>query len=122
MNRKKIVAIVAVLALVAILAVCLVACNADSYTKKLEKADYKVAKADQDDLAELGLDESKIEWAVVGSKSITESVTVIKFKKTADAKDFESDFGDSAMSLLLKCERSSAIVFVGTEAGIKAAK
>lgn len=118
MNRKKIVAIVAVLALVAILAVCLVACNADSYTKKLEKADYKVAKADQDDLAKYNLDDSKIEWAVLGTK-LPDTVMVIKFKKTADAKDFESDF----VSILgSKCERSSAIVFVGTEAGIKAAK
>lgn len=119
MNRKKIVAIVAVLALVAILAVCLVACNADSYTKKLEKADYKVAKADKDDLAKYNnLDDSKIEWAVLGTK-LPDTVTVIKFKKIADAKDFESDF----VSILgSKCERSSAIVFVGTEAGIKAAK
>ena len=36
--NKKVMAIVAVIALVAILGICLVACNAESYEKKLEKA------------------------------------------------------------------------------------
>ena len=34
--NKKVISIVAIIALVAILGVCLVACNADSYAKKLE--------------------------------------------------------------------------------------
>ena len=33
--NKKVISIVAIIALVAILGVCLVACNADSYAKKL---------------------------------------------------------------------------------------
>lgn len=37
---KKVMAVVAVVALVAILGICLVACNAESIQKKLEKADY----------------------------------------------------------------------------------
>ena len=35
--NKKVMAIVAVIALVAILGICLVACNAESYEKKLEQ-------------------------------------------------------------------------------------
>ena len=38
--NKKVMALVAVIALVAILGVCLVACNAESIQKKLEKAGY----------------------------------------------------------------------------------
>lgn len=122
MNKKKIVAIVAAITLVAILAVCLVACNADSYTKKLEKAEYKVVKVEQEDLKEMGIDESKIDWAVSGNKGLN-SVSVIKFKKTADAKEFESDFAKLGVSTFgVKCERSSGIVFVGTEEAIKVVK
>ena len=42
--NKKVISIVAIIALVAILGVCLVACNADSYAKKLEKEGYMVQK------------------------------------------------------------------------------
>ena len=40
---KKVMAVVAVVALVAILGICLVACNAESVSKKLEKKDYTVS-------------------------------------------------------------------------------
>lgn len=42
--NKKVMSIIAVIALVAILGVCLVACNAESISNKLEKAGYACEK------------------------------------------------------------------------------
>ena len=61
-TRRAVVASVAIVALVAILAVCLVACNAESYQKKLEKKDYEVVILQGDDVPE------GIEWIVNGTK------------------------------------------------------
>ena len=51
---KKVMAVVAVVALVAILGICLVACNAESYEKKLEKAGYTVTSMSADEAKEEG--------------------------------------------------------------------
>ncbi len=124
-TNKKIIAVVAIIALVAVLGVCLVACNADSYTKKLEKAGYTVSsyKAEKDE-------EGKIEWGVTGAKSLTDTVTVIKYKKTDDAKAAESDLNKTLeaagilgdLAGVEKVYRSGKIVIFGSEAGVKAAK
>ena len=50
--NKKVISIVAIIALVAILGVCLVACNADSYAKKLEGKGYTVAKMTDEEAEE----------------------------------------------------------------------
>ena len=47
--NKKVISIIAIIALVAILGVCLVACNAETYAKRLEKAGYKVEIVDLSD-------------------------------------------------------------------------
>ncbi len=94
--NKKILAIVAVVALIAILGIFLVACNADSYAKKLEKAGYKVEKteASKDD------EGHAVEWAVGGTKagdSLTTPiiyVNVMKYKNTDDAKEAEKTLKD----------------------------
>ena len=51
---KKVMAVVAVVALVAILGICLVACNAESYEKKLEKAGYTVTSMSAEEAKEEG--------------------------------------------------------------------
>lgn len=108
--NKKIIAIVAVIALVAILGVCLVACNASSYSKKLEKKGYTVntVEAGKDD------DGYAIEWAVTGSKSLLEHVTVTKYTNKDDAKEAENIaiklFGEDCVY------RTGKIVIAGTTA------
>lgn len=114
-TNKKVIAIVAVIALVAILGVCLVACNADSYTKKLEKAGYTVSsyKADKGE-------EASIEWGVVGIKTGS-MVTVVKYKSTDDAKKAE----ESQKNAIIKVGdvyRTGKIVIWGDADGVKAAK
>ena len=104
-SNKKIIAIVAVIALVAILGVCLVACNADSYTKKLEKKDYTVTNL-LDSATGQGMDKSKVEWAIMAVKGgnilsgdLGDMVTVVKFKKTSDAKDAEKAAKESKQTV-----------------------
>lgn len=86
--NKKVISIIAIVAIIAILGVVLVACNADSYQKKLEKAGYTVTavEADEDD-------DYDIEWSVNGVKSNSlisyEAVSVTKFADKADAEDYE---------------------------------
>lgn len=114
---KKVMAIVAVIALVAILGVCLVACNAESYEKKLEKAGYTVTSMTSDEAKEEGA-----EWGVVGIKG-TDMITVVKFAKIDDAKEFESNVPTGGIGgYKISVERVGSIVYYGTEAGIKAAK
>lgn len=113
--KKKALVIVAVIALVAILGVCLVACNAESYTKKLEKAGYRAESIELSDSQS-----ETIEWIVSGGKLKTgDSVTITKFKNTDDAKDAETvgkKLGDEY------CYRTGKIVIVGTAQGVKDAK
>ena len=110
-------AVVAVVALVAILGICLVACNAESYEKKLEKAGYTVTSMSAEEAKEEGA-----EWGVVGVKG-KDMVTVVKFAKSDDAKEFESNVPTLGLgSLKVVVERVGSIVYYGTEAGVKAAK
>ncbi len=123
-TNKKVLAIVAVIALVAVLGVCFAACNADSYTKKLEKAGYTVGSY----TAEKS-EEGKIEWGLTGVK-LGDTVTVVKYKKTDDAKAAESNWqatingtgGWSGLAGLEKVYRTGKIVIFGTEQGVKDAK
>ena len=117
--NKKVISIVAIIALVAILGVCLVACNADSYAKKLEKAGYEVVVAKGDETGEEGA-----EWMVTATKAEgllnINTVTIVKYANTDDAKEAEEAaiaiFGESCVY------RSGKIVMAGTEQGIKDAK
>jgi hypothetical protein len=88
--NKKVISIVAIIALVAILGVCLVACNADSYAKKLEKAGYVVEKFTGDDAAKEAEAEG-VKWAVMGVKldGLTpKMVSVVGFDNADDAKAY----------------------------------
>ena len=126
--NKKVMAIVAVIALVAILGICLVACNAESYEKKLEKAGYKATTYTGDDAKDEADSDADVEWVVVGVKAEIslasgldgDFVTVIKFKNTDDAKDAEAD---AIEGLGKDCVyRIGKIVISGTEQGVKDAK
>ena len=118
---KKVMAVVAVVALVAILGICLVACNAESIQKKLEKADYTCTsyEAGKDD------DGASIEWKVVAKKKglNADYVTVTKFANTDDAKEFEKNVPTVSFGgVKVVVERQGKIVFYGTEQGVKDAK
>mgnify|MGYP004640832065 CR=1 FL=1 len=131
--NKKVMAIVAVIALVAILGICLVACNAESYQKKLEKEGYKVETYDADSdyvkainkgMAEDEDYSGEIKWAVVATKvdlSLSKGldaghVSIYKFAKIADAKQFVKDMGAEEDSE--NVVRKGNIVFVGDKASV----
>lgn len=118
--NKKVISIVAIIALVAILGVCLVACNADSYVKKLEKAGYMVQKFDGEDAKEeMGAD--GIKWMVMGVKldfMSPDSVFVVAFDNADDAKAFADTLNGEGEYV----EHSGKIVIFGTEQGVKDAK
>lgn len=110
-------AIVAVIALVAILGICLVACNAESYEKKLEKAGYNVTSMSADEAKDEGA-----EWGVAARKG-TDIVYVVKFAKTDDAKEFEKNVPTIGVgSFKVVVDRVGSIVIYGTEQGVKDAK
>ncbi len=129
-SSKKIIALVAVIALVAMLAVCLVACNADSYVKRLKDAGYNAEAMTEEEIEKNG-GSDKIEWGVVavkGSVSLTsgvegEMVTIVKYKNSDDAKKQEEDLkelmGDEKGAAVY---RTGKIVMFGTEQGVKDAK
>lgn len=122
--KKRVLAIVAIIALVAVLGVCLVACNAEDYGKRLEKAGYTVTVSEDNSAAvktaeaTLVLEggyEGGIEFIVTGAKG-RENVIIVKFDKAKDAKRYvEKHGGDST-------KRTDKYVFNGTEQGIKDAK
>jgi len=117
--NKKVLSIVAIIALIAVMTVCLVACNANTYEKKLDKAGYKVSTLDKEDIEDAyGDDDADISWAVSGVKGLN-SVTVIKYKKIADAKDFVEDMkGIPGITV----ERSASYVFIGTADAVAVVK
>ncbi|MEG2450543.1 MAG: hypothetical protein RSB09_02290 [Clostridia bacterium] len=121
MNKKKIISIIAIIALVAVLGVCLVACNADSYEKKLTKAGYDVTVSTAEDIKEFDKEDGEVAWVVTGFKGL-DGVTVIKFKKTDDAKKYATKMGVLAGLGKQEVYRTGSIVMFGTEQGIKDAK
>ncbi len=123
--KKRIIAIVAIIALVAMLGLVLVACNADSYKSKLEKAGYTVVVLEGD---EAEAEEEGVEWIVTASKAgdgllgaiDREYVTVVKYANSADAKEAEQAAIDLAGEK--NVHRVGTIVITGTEQGVKDAK
>lgn len=118
---KKVMAVVAVVALVAILGICLVACNAESIQKKLEKANYTCTsyEAGKDD------DGASIEWKVVAMKNglNADYVTVTKFAETDDAKEYESSVPTASVGgIKLVVKRIGKVCYYGTEQGVKDAQ
>ena len=115
--NKKVMSIIAVIALVAILGVCLVACNAESISKKLEKAGYVCTsyEAGEDDGA-------SIEWKVVAKKKglNADAVTVTKFSNSEDAKKYESNvLVGSGAGVKMVVKRVGNVCYYGTEQGVK---
>ena len=120
--NKKVISIIAIIALVAILGVCLVACNADTYAKRLEKAGYKV---DVIDLSEEDKEEGVL-WAVSATKATSltdvQIVAVTKFATTEDAKKAVAEAEEANSIVGMTIERKGTIVIIGTEQGVKDAK
>lgn len=115
--KKNIGKILAVILVVALLATVLCACNAESYTKKLEKKGYTVSSAETDK------EDASIVWAVTAVKSATETVSIYKFKTTDDAKNFESKAPTGKVGGFTRVvKRSGKIVYYGSEQGVKDAK
>ncbi len=121
--NKKIISIVAIIMLVAVLSIALVACNAENYEKRLEKAGYTV-KAE-----EAPEDEEDIKFVVSGMKGLSDGVIVIGYKSIKAAKAAEN--GDVVQMLKatldylpgdVVVERQSSVLFIGTAQGIKDAK
>ena len=121
--NKKVISIVAIIALVAILGVCLVACNADSYAKKLEKAGYVVDKYTGGD-AEAEAEVEGVKWAVVGMKLdglSSRVVSVLGFDNADDAKAYAETATDLVGEDCVHI--SGKVVIVGSSAdAVKDAK
>ena len=123
--NKKVMAIVAVIALVAILGICLVACNTESVSKKLEKKEYNVAKLNEDSTGLAGIAYAIVKGVdgfkegLFAAKS-SDQVLAVWFDDTDAAKEFEANKG---LALLFdKVTRVGKVVYAGTEQGIKDAK
>ncbi len=130
--KKAIVSAVAIMLLVATLAVVLVACNADSYKKRLEKAGYSIESANIEDFGEIG-EEFEIEFGLYGEKTNVTTldwVILLKFKNADDAKSFEKIYkiylneeaGVLGEEADVRVERQRTLLLLGTEQGIKDAK
>ena len=121
--NKKVISIVAIIALVAILGVCLVACNADSYAKKLEKEGYVVQKFTGED-AEAESEAEGVKWAVLGVKLdglSSRMVSVLGFDNADDAKAYAESTADLVGEDLVYV--SGKVVIVGSSAeAVKDAK
>lgn len=121
--NKKVISIIAIVCIIAVLGLCLVACNADSYAKRLEKAGYMVEKFTGDDAAEES-DAEGAKWAVLGIKLegfSSAMVTVVGFDSTDNAKAY----ADAMVQLVGEdcVDVSGKVVIVGTSAdAVKDAK
>ncbi len=122
-TRKIVVSIVAVIALISILSICLVACNAESYEKKLEKAGYTLITVTE------GGEGDNYEWRVDASKGdisifniSIDSVTVTKYISFDEAKKAEENALKASEILGTTVKRVGSTLFVGTEQGVKDAK
>ena len=103
--NKKVVSIIAIIALVAILGVCLVACNANSYAKKLEGKGYDVETMPRETLdaytEAFGVD-FDVKWGVAGTKG-TDMVAIYAFANADDAESF------GALLKLVACNADSYV-------------
>lgn len=124
--KKRIMVIVAMIALVALLGVCLVACNKDSYEKKLDKKGYTVVSVSTEQLEQYAGEEVQgVEWAIGGVKGdVTsedfEMVIIIKYESKKDAEKFENEVkAEGAEDEGFVFKRNGKIVIFGTEQGVK---
>lgn len=117
--NKKIISIVAIIMLVAVLSIALVACNAENYEKRLEKAGYEVVVLEGDEAKEEANSEASVEWVVTAMKG-TNIVSIVKYSKLDDAKAAEADL--EKLGLGHWDRQSKVIIYSTTEQGLKDAK
>ena len=120
MNKKVIISIIAVVLLVAVLGTVLVACNKEDYQKRLEKKGYSKVVSGSDIIGAIGFSSNTIEWDIHYAKD-NESVSVVKYKNSDDAKDaynsYKEDLKDG-----YAVRRHGKIVVFGTKQGVKDAE
>lgn len=124
--NKKVISIIAIVAIIAILGVVLVACNADSVAKKLEKKGYEVATLTEDSEDIGGIvygivsSEDGFKEGLIAANEDGDIVIAVWFNDKEAAEDLENN---KALKVFkVNVERSGKVVYIGTEQGIKDAK
>lgn len=127
---KKSIAIIGIIALIAVLGVCLVACIPNDYSKaekNLKDAGYNVLVYTT--VAPTALKIAKIEnvEAVLTADKGEDAITMVYFKDSGSAKDsyeeVEKYYKDKdAKNKERTIKRSGKVIYIGTEAAIKAVK
>lgn len=127
--KKRIIVIVAMIALVALLGVCLVACNKDSFEKRLDKKGYTVVSMSMEQLEQYAGEEVQgVEWAIGGVKGDVMSgdfdmVIVIKCESAKDAEKLENEVkAEGAEDEGFVFKRNGKLVIFGTDQGVKDAQ
>lgn len=121
--KKKILSVVAVLVLAAILSVALVACipsDPDKAAANLKDEGYVSVP--------FGVPVGNVDDVVFATKG-DEGILILYFKDSAEAKEFyESDEAQEIKEFLFDdsetfvFKRQGKLVYIGTEAGVKAAR
>lgn len=119
---KKFVAITAVVVLAVVLATMLMACtpSEDSLRKKYEKEGYTVASIGADEADT----DAEIKYAFIATKNIVETVTVICFANSDDAKKYYDEAKATIEKLgsignAMEAKKSGNAVAVGTAEAVK---
>ena len=124
-NSKKIMSLVAIVALVAILGICLVACNADSVGKSLEKKDYNVVTLTENSgttgriIYGIAKNIGDFKEGVFATKG-TNYVAVIWYETLDGAKEAEEAFKANPVTPVV--HRADKVVYAGTQQGVKDAR
>ena len=134
---KKTIRIFAVVLSVVLLALALVACapknDPDKAKAALEKNGYTAVKTTgyvSGIISAIAGTENKIDATVTGTKDIkdadgkttkTESVTIIYYKTSADAKEAWKSWSEADRDRYEVAKRSGRMIYFGTKAAVKAA-
>lgn len=100
----------------------LASCGIGSYEKKLEKAGYDVEVADKDDIEDLNEedDEYKVKAMLTAKKNVVNTVMVIKFASSKQAKAYAEELEKIDTSLTNTVVKGS-VVITGTNDAVDAA-
>lgn len=125
---KKALKITGIIAVIAILCVCLVACIPNDYSKaeKNLKDEGYVAFSSTGLSAALKLAGIETEAIVVGAKG-TDSIALVYCKNSSVAKDKYNEIKEILVKFMddgdeMPIKRSGKVIYIGTDAAIKAAK
>ena len=114
---KKIFYSFVVLLIVCCFSFALVACNADSYESKFEKAGYVVVSLDDEQIESIAGNNNGIEWVVFGIKTDIDFGYVIKFENVDDAKEFELTL-ENELEANMSFTRINNLIIFGSKAAV----